>query len=379
MKSTIDHYETLGMEVGGPGDLDKNHHADTWSHPVLITRNNFVNKSLSSFACNVAVGCGHGCSFCYVPSVTANKLAPRLATYGVNDPDAQWGDYAFIRQWNEKKFIASLLKAERTPRCELNPDGNRAIIFCSTTDAYQVIRHPDKTRQKELNAELECLVRRCLELIRDHSTLNVRILTRSPLSRRDFDLYRSFGSRLLFGMSIPTLRNDLARIYEPRAPAPSARLATLTAAKAAGLNVFVAMAPTYPECNRDDLAASLLAFAKIEPLTIFHEPINVRADNARRIQVRADALGVKLQTEVFASAASWRHYAWQALFTVRDLARDLDLSDRLHLWPDKSLGSKTALQHDPSAAEKLEFLKLCWSRVSEWPNQPIPQGASVRA
>ena len=39
------------------------------------------------------------------------------------------------------------------------------------------------------------LVRRSLELIRDHSTLNVRILTRSPLARADFDLFKSFGTR----------------------------------------------------------------------------------------------------------------------------------------------------------------------------------------
>ena len=52
---------------------------------------------------------------------------------------------------------------------------------------------------------------RSLELIRDHSTLNLRILTRSPLARADFDLFRTIGRRLLFGMSLPTLRNDLAK------------------------------------------------------------------------------------------------------------------------------------------------------------------------
>ncbi len=54
---------------------------------------------------------------------------------------------------------------------------------------------------------------------RDKSTLNVRILPRSPLARADFDLFKSFGRRLLSGMSLPTLRNDLARVYEPKAPA----------------------------------------------------------------------------------------------------------------------------------------------------------------
>src|SRR5213594_4283910 len=37
------------------------------------------------------------------------------------------------------------------------------------------------------------IVRRSLEIIRDESTLNVRILTRSPLARRDFDLFVTFG------------------------------------------------------------------------------------------------------------------------------------------------------------------------------------------
>jgi hypothetical protein len=76
-------------------------------------------------------------------------------------------------------------------------------------------------------------MRRSRALIRDYSTLNVRILTRSPLARVDFDLFKSFGSRLSFGMSLPTLRNDPSKICEPKAPARSQRLATLHTAREA--------------------------------------------------------------------------------------------------------------------------------------------------
>src|SRR5439155_13771851 len=124
----------------------------------------------------------------------------------------------------------------------------RAVIYCSTTDPYQVFRSTDANLRAELGRSAEHLVRRSLELIRDRSTIRVRILTRSPLARRDFDLFKSFGPRLLFGMSLPTLRNDLAKVYEPRAPSPTQRLATLSAAKEAGLHIYVAIAPTYPEC-----------------------------------------------------------------------------------------------------------------------------------
>ena len=338
-----------------------------WHAPAVIAENNFIYKSLSNWAFNVAVGCSHACRFCYVPSVATIKQAAKLAEYGVKDPDAEWGDYVLLRPWDEDKFLASLRASENTPRSQLKPDGNRAVIYCSTTDPYQVIRHPDPVRQRELAGHARLLVRRSLELIRDHSTLNVRILTRSPLARGDFDLFHSFGRRLVFGMSLPTVRNDLARVYEPKAPAPSQRLATLRAAKEAGLYVYVAVAPTYPECDEADLRATLEAVAELEPITIFHEPINIRAENVARIEAQARALDVQLKTDVFATRASWQDYAVQSLHTVSQLAKELGIEKHLHLWPDKSLGSAALADRMPNPRQYVKRLGHWWHRVSEWP------------
>jgi DNA repair photolyase len=358
-RPSVSHVALVASEALAPVDF--------WHAPAVIAENHFVYKSLSNWAFNVAVGCSHACRFCYVPSAATIKQAPALARYGVADPDAEWGDYVLLRPWDEPKFLASLRAAENTPRKQLKPDGNRAVIYCSTTDPYQVIRHPDPTRQRELAVHARHLVRRSLELIRDHSTLNVRILTRSPLARADFDLFRSFGKRLVFGMSLPTLRNDLAKVYEPKAPAPSQRLAALHTAKEAGLHVYVAIAPTYPECDETDLRATLRAVAELEPITIFHEPINIRAENVARIEAQAAAMGVRLRTEVFASGDSWQSYAIEALSAVHRLATELGVEDRLHLWPDKSLGTQTALARMPKPEKFLRRLQHCWDRVSEWP------------
>ena len=206
-----------------------------------------------------------------------------------------------------------------------------------------------------------------LELIRDESTLNVRILTRSPLARADFDLFKSFGKRLVFGMSLPTLRNDLAKVYEPKAPAPSQRLATLHAAKDAGLHVYVAVAPTYPECDETDLRTTLKAVAELKPITIFHEPINIRAENVARIEEQAESVGVPLKTEVFATRESWQDYAVSALHTVSELAKELGISKRLHLWPDKSLGSQSLVERMSKPQKYQERLEHWWNRISEWP------------
>src|SRR2546427_6580620 len=338
-----------------------------WSSPAVIAPNNFVYKSLSNWAFNIAVGCSHACRFCYVPSASTIKMEAKLAEYGVKDADAEWGDYVLLRPWDEQKFLASLRAAETTPRKQLKPDGNRAIIYCSTTDPYHVIRHPDPLREHELAPHARFLVRRSLELIRDQSTLNVRILTRSPLARADFDLFKSFGKRLVFGMSLPTLRNDLAKVYEPKAPAPSQRLAALRAAQEAGLHVSLALAPTYPECDEADLRATLKAMAGLEPITIFHEPINIRAENVARIEAQAANADVCLRTEVFATRESWQDYAVNALHTVSRLAGELGIEKHLHLWPDKSLGSQTLADRMPNPGKYLKRLEHWWHRISEWP------------
>lgn len=340
---------------------------DFWHAPAVIAENHFVYKSLSNWAFNIAVGCSHACRFCYVPSAATIKQGPKLAEYGVNDPDAQWGEYLLLRPWEEQKFLASLRAAEDTPRHQLKRDGHRAVIYCSTTDPYQVIRHPDAARQRELAAHARFLVRRSLALIRDRSTLNVRILTRSPLARDDFDLFQTFGKRLVFGMSLPTLRNDLAKVYEPKAPAPFQRLATLRAAKQAGLHVYVALAPTYPECDAEDLRATLQAVSELDPITIFHEPINIRAENVARIELQAAKTGVRLRTDVFATRDRWQDYALSALDSVWELAKELGVEGRLHLWPDKSLGSPSVARRMPNPGNYLKRLQHWWHRVSEWP------------
>ena len=109
-------------------------------------------ESLSNWSFNIAIGCGHACRFCYVPSAATIKLAPKLAEYGVDDPDAEWGDYVLLRPWDERKFLASLELAETTPRRSLKPDGNRAVIYCSTTDPYQVFRSSDAQLREQLSA-----------------------------------------------------------------------------------------------------------------------------------------------------------------------------------------------------------------------------------
>lgn len=339
---------------------------DFWHRPFTVEKNNFKFKSLSNFSANVAIGCGHACRFCYVPEVSTNRMASALEPLGVTDPDAQWGEYLYLRTWQEKTFLGSLARAMREEN--LPEDGHRAVMYCTTTDAYQVIHHKDPEQRRHLQASLAHMVRKSLELIRDKTDLNVRILTRSPLAKFDFDIFKSFGKRLTFGMSLPTLDNKLAKVYEPKAPAPSQRLETLRMAKEAGLHVYVAMAPVYPECSSEDIRKTMEAIRELNPITIFQEPINIRAENVERIRLNGIKEGVKMEEGIFDTPTHWRNYAYGQLTFVEGMAHSLGLADRLHLWPDASLGSKEALREwIPRKPGYANWLDQKWGRISEWP------------
>ena len=367
---------------------------DFWpeKNPAVIAKNGFKYKSLSNWTFNISVGCSHACRFCYVPSAATNRQIRTLEKFGVKSAGNEWGDYSLLRHWNEEAFLVSLRAAEKTPKSKLKPDGNRAVMFCSTTDPYQTFKGSTPEKTALLQSSARALVRKALETIRDKSTLNVRILTRSPLAQKDFDLFKSFGNRLVFGMSLPTLNNKLSKIYEPKAPAPSQRLETLRAAKKAGLHVYVAVAPSFPESNEADLRATLTAIKEIDPITIFHEPINIRAENIRRIEQHAEQLGVKVKTAVF-KKQGWRRYALESLIMMQSLATELGMLDHLHLWPDERLLIKAKFleirrqqradlginrhQQDMAQPEDEDYyneqykpwIEKWWSRISEWPGK----------
>jgi DNA repair photolyase len=349
-------YPTLGL-LKGLGKPKPARIEGPWKNPVIVAENHFKNKSLSNWAVNIAIGCEHGCRFCYVPEVSTRKLKAKLEPLGVKDPDSEWGNYIFLRHFDEDHFIRTAKKADATPMEKRQRDGNSAVMLCTTTDPYQSFR------DKALNIERARIVRRILEILLMETDLNVRILTRSPLARQDFDVMKAFGNRLLFGMSLPTLSDKLSRIYEPHAPGPAARLRTLQEARKQGLNVFVAMAPTFPEMTMRDFRDVMVAIADLDPVTLYHEPINIRAENVARIAAAGAAEKIKMRTDVFETPFKWATYSLEQHRYVEELADIIEtkagpvLLKCLHLWPDQDL-KKFA---------DANWLAKWHSRVSEWP------------
>lgn len=347
-----------------PRNLTQQH---AWDQPVVLARTGFSSPYLSAWSLNCAIGCGHGCKFCYVPGISTARLQPKLEQRGVTDPDAEWGRYVFLRRWDETEFERSLQRASRLSERECPPGTVHGVMVSSATDPFQVVPHPDPTLSEQLTRANEDTVCRALERIRDGSNLNVRILTRSPRALNHLALFKSFGRRLIFGMSLPTLREDLARVYEPFAPPPAARLAALHTARDFGLHIYVSVAPTYPECDFADILATITKVADLQPVIVLHEPINLRGQNSSRILSAGVSHDLKLDRATWASHATWAEYAIDSYRNVLVAAKKAELASCIYFTPDSSLAwpSVVAAQRKPAAFVK--WLESCRQRERPWP------------
>ena len=236
-------------------------------------------KDLSDgWAVNFAVGCTHGCLFCYVDRIwrlhARNPLSPlRGIELG------EWGQYLYVPGDLEERI-------RRTPWRRWS--GAR-VLMSSTHDPYlPELYWPNKWPRRILEAALPHGVR-------------FTVLTRSVLPLQDFDLYARYRGQVLLMASIPTLDDAFARATEPRAPPPSARLSMLKRAREAGLEVGVVVAPIIARPGwREDLEGLFRALAELGPSAVFGEALHARGLNLARLRAAgvSAAVGPSVDREV---------------------------------------------------------------------------------
>lgn len=87
-----------------------------------------------------------------------------------------------------------------------------------------------------------------MEEFAHHQGLSLGLVTKSDLVLRDLDLLRAIASknRLSVHVTVTTMKTDLARMLEPRAPRPDLRLKAVKELVAAGIQTSVNCAPVLP-------------------------------------------------------------------------------------------------------------------------------------
>ena len=220
-------------------------------------------KDLSDgWVVNFAVGCSHGCLFCYVDRIWRLHAANKHSPYRGLELK-EWGQYLYVAPNLEEQI-------RRTPWHRWR--GVR-ILMSSTHDPYlPELYWPNKWPRRILEAALPHGVK-------------FTILTRSTLPTQDFDLYAKYRGQVLLMASIPTLDSNFTRVTEPRAPPPEARLAVLRRAKELGIPIGVVVAPIITRSGwRQDLERLFKALAELKPSAVFGESLHPRGLNLARLR-----------------------------------------------------------------------------------------------
>jgi len=271
-------------------------------------------KGLCDYVINVASGCFHGCTFCYVPSTPVIRTRQaELALKGVENPQMDWGKYLFVREGIVEQLEEKLSRKKTWKTTE---SGQGVVMLCSGTDPYQ-------------NHQTAKITREVVKVLLKYEK-RIRILTRSPLWVNDIDILRS--RNVTVGMSLPMLDDELSRKIEPAAPLPSDRYKAMLQGYEAGIKLYAAIAPTPPTMHLQDFQNLLQKIIVFEPEVIFWEPINARGTNGKRM------LEAGLD---FVRSVTNRH-SWAANFIqqwndLEQAATNIGCKDLLHIWVDPEL------------------------------------------
>lgn len=202
------------------------------------------------YSVNPYRGCAHACPYCY-----ARNSHEYLGLNAGMD---------FETKIYVKRDAVKLLR-EFLSRDGWEP---APIIFSGITDCYQ-------PAEREFR-----LTRQCLEVLCECGAAG-SIVTKNALVVRDLDLLREMASRRLMqvAISVTTLDPELARLMEPRASIPSARLRAVRMLADAGVPVIVMAAPMIPGLNDHEapaiIEAAAAAGAKDVRYTLLRLPLSV--------------------------------------------------------------------------------------------------------
>ncbi len=175
-------------------------------------------SSISDYTLNCYTGCAHGCVYCYARFMQRFHPHPE-----------PWG-----------KFVDVKLNAVETLRRQLRRAVPGDVFVSSACDGWQ-----------EIEAQRR-LTRRCCQLLLEHG-FQVNVLTKSALVLRDLDLFSGGSARI--GVTVTTLDERLARLWEPGSSAVEERFGVIDEARRAGLKTAIMFGPLLPYLS--DSQASL--------------------------------------------------------------------------------------------------------------------------
>jgi DNA repair photolyase len=168
------------------------------------------------------------------------------------------------------------------------------------------------------------LMRGCLEILSQHRC-RVQIITKSPLVTRDVDLLRRIPS--MVSLTVTTDDDNTAKLIEPHAPPPSARLRAIETLVHEGIPTSVRIDPVIPLVN-DEAENLVRALASVGVRHVTSSTFKVRPDSWRRFSAQLPETAEKLKPLYFQKGVTKAGYHYlpkdlrlRLMGRVGDLAR----------------------------------------------------------
>ncbi|PLR99259.1 SPL family radical SAM protein [Bacillus sp. T33-2] len=172
-----------------------------------------------SHSLNPYAGCAFGCSYCYVRQLPVGLYR-----------EEEWGTWVDIKTNAAELLRKEIIKARKK--------GPVTLFMSSATDPYQPIEAKTK------------LTRSLLEVMLEERPDFLFVQTRSPLVKRDIDLFKQFGDRIRVSITIETDKEEVRRAFSPAAPPIPARMRALKEITEAGIATQATISPLLP-CSKE--------------------------------------------------------------------------------------------------------------------------------
>jgi len=263
----------------------------------VSVRSALTRSRLFDYCVNPYAGCANACVYCYA------RFATRFS-----HPGEEWGSYVDVR-----------INAPSVLRRDLSRARPGTVYMSSVCDAWQA-------QETEYG-----VTRQCLQLILD-AGFPLFMQTKNALIERDFDLLKG-KSNLRLGVTVTTVDERAARLFEPGASTPTERLRVLAAARGLGIQTFVFLGPLLPGISDrgEGLHRLFSAIGSVGPDAVFVDRLNRRAGMwpavSRAVQAFDSSLLAEFRSVVFAPEQSAYESALRQ--RVSEAAASVDLYGRI--------------------------------------------------
>ena len=178
------------------------------------------------------------------------------------------------------------------------------VMMSSTHDPY--LPQLTKITRKIIGTALENGVKLCVQ-------------TRSPLIKRDFEVYSQYPDQVRIQVSVATMNHELSRVMEPRVAPPESRIDIIREAKEIGLRAGIIIAPVMPPLRirpsvSTDLEEIISRISEIKPDFIYGESLHARGSNIKELET---TLGEPLLLKGFDYAIEMKFHALLLKYSLK--------------------------------------------------------------